>query len=805
MNFKENDHCLSHQRSKSVIGETYKKTLNSSLTTLKDMNQFIIGEKLGQGSFGMVRLAIHILSGEKVAIKILDRTKIKEKMDKIRIEREIEVLTKLIHPNIIRIFQVIQTNVSLNIIQEYACGKDFMEYLADKKKIDENEACHYFQQIISALEYIHKQGIAHRDLKPENMILTKTKEIKVIDFGLSNTYKPGELLSTACGSPCYAAPEMLQGKSYIGSLVDIWSAGIILYLMLCGHHPFEDSTHSGLYKKIKNGKFTIPKYVSREARDLLNNILVTNPKKRFKITQIKAHPWFNLIDPKKNLSSGINLKSIIFPIDEDIIHRMESFGYNKQKVRAELYSNELGNSSITYNLFLRQKIKKEIPSVSDLKSEEFSKFLENSNNKMAKYHYNINELIMKRSSSKGELSPSEKQDFDMIAQGTNNATAYNTPRSGSKKKIIKSRMSAKVSPTRTKNIMNIRDSETSTTSYEKDEKFVVFKKNETNPVYKKSKFSSAKTVRSYLVQKIINDQGNTTSTTEETPSFLGDIIKKKPKTIKLIKNGILHHQNKFINVSHTSKNSSTDKNNTTFTIYSSKNISRDRGVKEISGYKSKSVDENGIKELTKTKEYNTKYHQYKTNNLKKLKIGKKALHASFDNNLSTRNESIKKNKINVKKSMGSTKNVPKLNLNDFLNSCNTSMKRNSLKSGKCNSNNNQKYYSTQKNSPVSNVQPNKLIEITSFTKRESSTNKNNISFNYNVDKVRPSSPLNIKRHKNDFNNFRFTPPFDLANIIFKSQKEVKNILGKLLNEIKIKTKKDKVSNIVCYLNLFLVE
>ena len=106
----------------------------------------------------------------------------------------------------------------------------------------------------------------------------------------------------------------------------------------------------------------------------------------------------------------------------------------------------------------------------------------------------------------------------------------------------------------------------------KDEKFVIFKKNETNPVYKKSKFSSAKTVRSYLVQKIINDQGNTTSTTEETPSFLGDIIKKKPKTIKLIKNDILHHQNKFINVRHTSKNSSTDKNNTTFTIYSSKNI-----------------------------------------------------------------------------------------------------------------------------------------------------------------------------------------------------------------------------------------
>lgn len=786
MNFKENDQCLSHQRSKSVIGETYKNVLNSSLTTLKDMNQFIIGEKLGQGSFGMVRLAIHILSGEKVAIKILDRAKIKEKKDKIRIEREIEVLTKLIHPNIIRIYQVIQTKLSLNIIQEYACGKDFMEYLVEKQKIDEQEACLYFQQIISALEYIHKQGIAHRDLKPENMILTKTNEIKVIDFGLSNTYKPGELLSTACGSPCYAAPEMLEGKSYIGSLVDIWSAGIILYFMLCGHHPFEGSTHSELYKKIKNGKFNIPKHVSREGKDLLNSILVTNPKKRFKISQIKAHPWFNLIDTKNNLSSGINLKTIIFPIDEDIINRMESFGYNKQKVRAELYSNELGNSSITYNLFLRQKMKKRISSVSDLKSEEFTKFVENPNNKMAKYHYNINELIIKRSSSKGELLPSEKQDFDIISKGTNNVTTYNTPRCGSKKKINRSRMSAQVSPARMKNILSVRGSETSTTSNEKDDKFFGIKKSEPNAEHRRSKFSSAKTVRSYLVKKIVNDQGNTTSTTEETPSVMGDIIKKKHTSIKLIKNGILRHQNKFVNVSHTSKNSSTDKNNTAFTIYSNKNFSKDHD------YKSRSVDEKGIKELTQIKEYNTKYHQYKTNNLKKTKITKKVLHSSLDNNVLIRNESIKNNKINVKKSIGSTKNIPKLNLNDFLNSCNASMKKDSLKNGKRNSNNSNKRYSTQKSSPLRNLKTKKFIEITSFTKRESSTNKNDISVMEDIDNVRN---ITIKKNKNDYNNFKFISPFDLANIIFKPQKEIKQLLGKTLSELKIKTKKDKVRNI----------
>ena len=160
-------------------------------------------------------------------------------------------------------------------------------------RIKEKEGCKFFKQIISGVEYIHKLNVVHRDLKPENLLLDYNMNIKIVDFGLSNTYKDGQLLKTACGSPCYAAPEMIAGKKYVGLQVDIWSCGVILFAMLCGYLPFEDANTSNLYKKILNGDFHIPKFVSPEARDLLKNILNTDPQKRYTIQDIRNHPWYN--------------------------------------------------------------------------------------------------------------------------------------------------------------------------------------------------------------------------------------------------------------------------------------------------------------------------------------------------------------------------------------------------------------------------------------------------------------------------------------------------------------------------------
>ena len=377
------------------------RTDKQSMAKVKNIAQFSMGEKLGEGTFGTVRIATHILTGERVAVKVLDRSRIREQADKTRIEREIEVLKRLHHANIIQLYSVINTNYTIYIVQEYASGKELFNYITSKKRLDDKEACKYFQQIISGIEYIHKLQIAHRDIKPENMLLTSSKDIKIVDFGLSNTYKKGGLLSTACGSPCYAAPEMLSGKKYKGLSVDIWSCGVVLYVMLCGYLPFEDVNNESLYKKIIAGKYTIPDFVSKPAKDLIKKILETNPKKRVTIPEIKKHKWFNIVE--SNVHSGIDTRVNVIPIDEEIVTKMESLEYNKEEVRSNVMMNEHNHITTTYYLLLKKKIRNHIPSVSDLKSEDYEKYLADNNNLLSNYGGNVTKAVKMRASSKGVL------------------------------------------------------------------------------------------------------------------------------------------------------------------------------------------------------------------------------------------------------------------------------------------------------------------------------------------------------------------------------------------------------------------
>jgi 5'-AMP-activated protein kinase catalytic alpha subunit len=271
--------------SNPINNDTYNENPPSSVC------EFVLGQKLGEGTFGTVRLGTNRQTGEKVAVKILDKMKISNVDDRKRIEREIYLLKKIHHPNIVKLFCVIETGSQMFIVMEYIKGNELFQYIVLKKKLEEEEACYFFLQIINCIDYLHKLKISHRDLKAENIIIEqKIREIKLLDFGLSNTFENG-LLTTACGSPIYAAPEMLDGKPYKGSTVDIWSAGIILYYMLCGNFPFEDVSNDRLYKKILNGKFSVPKTMSKEAKDLINKILVVNPKKRITVKNIKNHPW----------------------------------------------------------------------------------------------------------------------------------------------------------------------------------------------------------------------------------------------------------------------------------------------------------------------------------------------------------------------------------------------------------------------------------------------------------------------------------------------------------------------------------
>ena len=346
-----------------------------------------LGRKIGEGMFSTVKIGEHSLTNEQVAIKILEKTKISSVEDKERINREITVLKKVNHLNIVKLYQVVETKFIIYLIQEYIQGKEFIEYLTKKGKLKESDACKFFHQIISGLEYLHQCGIAHRDFKPENILLANnSQQLKIIDFGLSNIYKKGKLLKTSCGSPCYVPPEMVKEQSYNGALSDIWSAGVILYLMLCGKLPFYDDDNQILYEKILAGKYEEPSYLSKDAKDLLKKILEIDPKKRINFEGIKSHPWFSLIDKKYGMHTGININEDIIPVDEEILEKMEKLGLNnKVEIRYNLIKNYHNKLTSVYYLLLKQKIEKYQKSVSDMESNKYEEYINDKKNKIGNY------------------------------------------------------------------------------------------------------------------------------------------------------------------------------------------------------------------------------------------------------------------------------------------------------------------------------------------------------------------------------------------------------------------------------------
>jgi len=394
----------------------------------KSMCDFIIKQVVGEGTFATVRLAINKQTKEQVAIKIMDKSKLVQKADKIRIEREIKVLKNLRHPNIVHLFSVIDKEDKIYLITEYVKGKELFDYIVSNKKLSENESCLFYQQIISGIEYLHKIKYVHRDIKPENLLINEeTKELKIVDFGLSNVYSSKTLLESACGSPSYAAPEMLVGKKYRATPVDIWSSGVVLYAMLCGYLPFEDDDDDSLYDKIVKGKFTIPKHVSENARDLLNKILVTDPQKRFNITQIKNHPWFHLYNNKGKLmvSEGLILIKYVIPIDEDIVFSMSSkYGITEEKIRISILSNKHDDIYTIYYLLLQKKIRNKKKSIADIKSDLFRKYLDNKSNLLESYDKDLKKAIEER-----------KNGYSYDIQKISNSKILSNNLSGSRRKI----------------------------------------------------------------------------------------------------------------------------------------------------------------------------------------------------------------------------------------------------------------------------------------------------------------------------------------------------------------------------------
>ncbi|XP_055380353.1 5'-AMP-activated protein kinase catalytic subunit alpha-2 [Condylostylus longicornis] len=319
------------------------------------IGHYTLGATLGIGTFGKVKIGEHQLTKHKVAVKILNRQKIKS-LDVVgKIRREIQNLKLFRHPHIIKLYQVISTPTDIFMIMEYVSGGELFDYIVKHGKLQEHEARRFFQQIISGVDYCHRHMIVHRDLKPENLLLDHNMHVKIADFGLSNMMLDGEFLRTSCGSPNYAAPEVISGKLYAGPEVDIWSCGVILYALLCGTLPFDDEHVPTLFRKIKSGIFPIPEYLNKQVVNLVCQMLQVDPLKRATIEEIKKHEWFQKDLPSYLFPSSIEQDSNV--IDTYAVSEVcDKFGVKESEVHNALLSGDPHDQlAIAYHLIIDNK------------------------------------------------------------------------------------------------------------------------------------------------------------------------------------------------------------------------------------------------------------------------------------------------------------------------------------------------------------------------------------------------------------------------------------------------------------------
>ncbi|KRF98139.1 uncharacterized protein Dwil_GK15874, isoform C [Drosophila willistoni] len=343
------------QRTSSAKGSPNMQMRSSApirwRATEEHIGKYKLIKTIGKGNFAKVKLAKHLPTGKEVAIKIIDKTQLNPGSLQ-KLFREVRIMKMLDHPNIVKLFQVIETEKTLYLIMEYASGGEVFDYLVLHGRMKEKEARVKFRQIVSAVQYCHQKRIIHRDLKAENLLLDSELNIKIADFGFSNEFTPGSKLDTFCGSPPYAAPELFQGKKYDGPEVDVWSLGVILYTLVSGSLPFDGSTLRELRERVLRGKYRIPFYMSTDCENLLRKFLVLNPAKRASLETIMGDKWMNMGFEDDELKPYIEPKADL--ADPKRIEALVAMGYNRQEIEASLSQVRYDDVFATYLLLGRK-------------------------------------------------------------------------------------------------------------------------------------------------------------------------------------------------------------------------------------------------------------------------------------------------------------------------------------------------------------------------------------------------------------------------------------------------------------------
>ncbi|XP_067347677.1 serine/threonine-protein kinase BRSK2-like isoform X7 [Channa argus] len=317
---------------------------------------------LGKGQTGLVKLGIHCVTCQKVAIKIVNREKLSESV-LMKVEREIAILKLIEHPHVLKLHDVYENKKYLYLVLEHVSGGELFDYLVKKGRLTPKEARKFFRQIISALDFCHSHSICHRDLKPENLLLDEKNNIRIADFGMASLQVGDSLLETSCGSPHYACPEVIRGEKYDGRRADAWSCGVILFALLVGALPFDDDNLRNLLEKVKLGVFHMPHFIPPDCQNLLRGMIEVDPGKRLTLEQIQKHTWYlagkNEPEPEQPVPRKVAIRMLASAeeIDPDVLESMHSLGCfrDKDKLSKDLLSEDDNQEKMIYFLLLDRK------------------------------------------------------------------------------------------------------------------------------------------------------------------------------------------------------------------------------------------------------------------------------------------------------------------------------------------------------------------------------------------------------------------------------------------------------------------
>uniref|UniRef100_A0A9J8D4L1 Protein kinase domain-containing protein n=1 Tax=Cyprinus carpio carpio TaxID=630221 RepID=A0A9J8D4L1_CYPCA len=335
---------------------------NSTSPHANYVGPYRLEKTLGKGQTGLVKLGVHCVTCQKVAIKIVNREKLSESV-LMKVEREIAILKLIEHPHVLKLHDVYENKKYLYLVLEHVSGGELFDYLVKKGRLTPKEARKFFRQIISALDFCHSHSICHRDLKPENLLLDEKNNIRIADFGMASLQVGDSLLETSCGSPHYACPEVIRGEKYDGRKADVWSCGVILFALLVGALPFDDDNLRNLLEKVKLGVFHMPHFIPPDCQNLLRGMIEVDSGNRLTLELIQKHTWYiggkNEPEPEQPEPRKVAIRSVpsADDIDPDVLESMHSLGCfrDKNKLMKDLLSDDENQEKMIYFLLLDRK------------------------------------------------------------------------------------------------------------------------------------------------------------------------------------------------------------------------------------------------------------------------------------------------------------------------------------------------------------------------------------------------------------------------------------------------------------------